>query len=210
MSMKKKLLIIGAGGHGRVVADIAMRMERWKEISFLDDDENVKPLLGCYLIGKSNEWDDYINDYDIFVAIGNNNTRGKIQKQLEEAGASIPILIHPSAIIGKCVEIGKGSVIMAGTIINCCTIIGKGCIINTGSTIDHDNKIADYVHLSPGVHTAGMVQVGNETWLGIGSTVSNNINITGRCTVGAGSVIVKDISEAGTYVGVPARRISNG
>lgn len=209
MPIKYKLLIIGAGGHGRVVAEIAMKMERWKEISFLDDDENVKPFLGCQLIGKSYEWVDYISDYDIFVAIGNNNTREKIQKQLEEAGASIPILIHPSAIIGKCVEIGKGSAIMAGTVINCCTIIGKGCIINTGSTIDHDNKIENYVHISPGVHTAGMVQIGKGTWLGIGSTISNNINIRGSCTVGAGAVVVKDISEAGIYVGVPARRITH-
>lgn len=95
---------------------------------------------------------------------------------------------------------------MAGAIINCCTKISKGCIINTGSTIDHDNIIDDYVHISPGVHTAGTVKIGKGTWLGVGSIVSNNINIVSGCKVGAGSVVVKNIIEPGTYIGVPAKR----
>ena len=96
---------------------------------------------------------------------------------------------------------------MAGAVINCCTKIGKGCIINTGATIDHDNLIEDYVHISPGVHLAGTVKVGQGSWLGIGSVVSNNINITSGCKVGAGAVVVKDITEPGTYVGVPVTKI---
>ena len=96
---------------------------------------------------------------------------------------------------------------MAGVVINCCTRIGKGCIINTGATIDHDNLIEDYVHISPGAHLAGTVKVGQGSWLGIGSVVSNNVNITSGCKVGAGAVVVKDITEPGTYVGVPVRRV---
>ena len=103
--------------------------------------------------------------------------------------------------------LGAGTVVMAGAVINCCTKIGKGCIINTGSTIDHDNLIEDYVHISPGAHLAGTVNVGRGTWLGIGSIVSNNINITGDCKIGAGTVVVMDITELGTYVGVPSRRL---
>ncbi|NMA64614.1 MAG: acetyltransferase, partial [Clostridiaceae bacterium] len=102
---------------------------------------------------------------------------------------------------------GSGTVVMAGVVINSSTRIGKGCIINTGATIDHDNVIEDYVHISPGVNTAGTVRVGCGTWLGIGSVVSNNITVTNNCRVGAGAVVVKDITETGTYVGVPARRI---
>lgn len=207
--MKDRLLIIGAGGHGKVVADIALKMDRWDYIAFLDDNDDIKTSMGIEVIGKSADMYRYIKDYDIFVAIGNNETRKVIQEKLEVEGASIPVLIHPDAIIGEKVEINAGTVVMAGVVVNCCTIIGKGCIINTGATIDHDNLIEDYVHISPGVHTAGAVRIGKGTWLGIGSIVSNNIKITSDCTIGAGSVVVKDIDKSGNYVGVPARRIDN-
>ena len=202
-----KLLIIGASGHGKVVADIALKMNKWKSVSFLDDDESIKSSMGIWVIGKSVEAIKYLKDYDIFVAIGNNATREKIQKKLETDGASIPVLIHPMAVIGEHVAFGAGTAVMAGAVINCCTEIGKGCIINTGATIDHDNFIEDYVHISPGVHTAGTVKIGKGTWLGIGSIISNNINITSDCKIGAGAVVVKDIIEPGTYDGVPVRRV---
>ena len=101
-----------------------------------------------------------IRDCDIFVGVGNNVIREKIQKKLEAEGASIPTLIHPNAVIGEQVKLASGTVVMAGVVINCCTKIGKGCIINTGATIDHDNLIEDYVHISPGAHLAGTVKVG--------------------------------------------------
>lgn len=205
--MKNKLLIIGASGHGRVISDIALKMNKWQSIAFLDDDENIKSSMGIEVIGKTADAFTHINHYDLFVGIGNNSTREKLQERLEAKGASIPTLVHPSAVIGEKVELGYGTVVMAGAVINCCTKIGKGCIINTGATIDHDNLIGDYVHISPGAHLAGTVKVGQRSWLGIGSVVSNNINITNGCKIGAGTVIVKDITEPGTYVGVPARRV---
>lgn len=205
--MKNKLLIIGASGHGKVVADIALKMNRWESIAFLDDDENIKSSMGLEVIGKSDDILTHIDEYEIFVGIGNNATRQRVIQLLENFGASIPVLIHPDAVIGSQVEIGIGTAIMAGVIINCCTKIGKGCIINTGSSLDHDNLIEEYVHISPGVHIAGTVKVGKLSWLGIGSVVSNNVNITSGCQVGAGSVVVKDITEPGIYVGVPVRRV---
>ncbi len=205
--MKNKLLIIGASGHGKVVADIAIKMNKWESINFLDDNEKIKELMGLEVIGKSTETFKCIDEYDIFVAIGNNEIREKIQNKLETLNANIPTLIHPSSIIGEQVEIGIGTVVMAGVVINCCTKISKSCIINTGATIDHDNVIEDYVHISPGVNLAGTVKVGKSSWLGIGSVVSNNVNIIGDCKLGAGTVVVKDIKEVGTYVGVPARRV---
>jgi sugar O-acyltransferase (sialic acid O-acetyltransferase NeuD family) len=205
--MKKKLLIIGASGHGKVVADIALNMNKWERIYFLDDDESINSLMGIKVVGKSNEAIGLINDYDIFVGIGNNVIREKIQEDLETKGATLPVLIHPTAIVGEEVCLAPGTVVMAGAVINCCTRIGKGCIINTAATIDHDNIIGNFVHVSPGSHLAGAVKVGQQTWLGIGSIVSNNVTIHSGCKVGAGSVIVKDITESGTYVGVPARRV---
>lgn len=205
--MRERLLIIGASGHGRVVADIALKMNGWQEIVFLDDDEAIKKSMGIEVIGKVIDAFSYVDEYDIFVAIGNNKIREKIQSQLEDAGASLPTLIHPTAVIGEQVEVYSGTVVMAGVVINCCTIVGQGCIINTGATLDHDDVIEDYVHISPGTNVAGTVKVGKGTWLGIGSVVSNNVNITSGCIVGAGAVVVKDIDEVGIYVGVPARRI---
>lgn len=205
-SNKNKLIIIGASGHGKVVADIALKINSWKGIYFLDD-QDIKNSMGIDVIGKSSDFYEYINDYDIFVAIGSNKTREEIQNRLEDDGASIPTLIHPSVIIGDMVEVGAGTVIMAGAVINCCSTIGKGCIVNTGATIDHDNIIEDYVHISPGAHLAGTVKVGKGSWIGTGSIVSNNIDITYNCVIGAGAVVINDINDSGTYVGVPARRI---
>jgi sugar O-acyltransferase (sialic acid O-acetyltransferase NeuD family) len=205
--MKNNLLIIGASGHGKVVADIALKMNKWQSVFFLDDDESLKSSMGIEVIGKSNEAFKLLNDYDISVAIGNNAIREKLKIELESKGASLPALIHPTAVIGEQVNIGSGTVVMAGVVVNCCTRIGKGCIINTGSTIDHDNVIGDFTHISPGVHLAGTVIIGQRTWLGIGSIVSNNVNITSGCKIGAGAVIIKDITEPGIYVGVPVRRV---
>ena len=202
---KSHLLIIGAGGHGKVVAGIAQQMNCWTDIVFLDDNKLLDTVMDLPVIATTEEVKRYIHQYDIFIAIGDNHKRELKFLELEAAGASIPTLIHPSAIIGNQVTIEKGSVIMAGTVINCCSHIGKGCIVNTGATIDHDNVIEDFVHLSPGVHTSGTVAVGKCTWLGVGSVVGNNLSIHGDCVIGAGAVVVKDLLEAGTYVGVPAK-----
>ncbi len=205
--MSDKLLIIGASGHGKVVADIAMKMNIWKSIAFLDDNESVKECLGFEVIGKTEDSFKYRDEADFFVAIGNNAIREKIQEKLEAGGLPIVSLIHPNIVIGTDVEIGKGTVIMAGVVINSSSRIGKGCIINTSCSIDHDNIIESYVHISPGANLAGTVKVGKSTWLGIGSVVSNNVNICSGCKVGAGAVVVKDITEPGTYVGVLVGRV---
>lgn len=205
--VKKGLLIIGASGHGKVVADVALKMNKWQKIDFLDQDESLKSSMGIKIIDRSENAPKYLEDYDIFVAIGNNAMRERIMEELMACKATIPALIHPGAILGQQTEIGIGTVIMAGVVINCCTKIGKGCIINTGATIDHDNMIDNYVHISPGAHLAGTVKIGKGTWIGIGSAVINNVSITGNCIIGAGAVVIRDITEPGTYVGVPAKKI---
>lgn len=205
--MKDKLIIIGASGHGKVVADIAIKMNKWENIAFLDDDETLKTCMNFEVIGKSSDVIKYKNEADFFVAIGNNATREKVQEKLMDEGLNVVSLIHPSAIIGNDVEISIGTAVMASVVINSSTRIGKGCIINTSSSLDHDNYIDDYVHISPGVRTAGTVKVGKGSWLGIGSVVSNNVNICSGCKVGAGAVVVNDITEYGTYVGVPVIKI---
>lgn len=205
--MKNKLIIIGASGHGKVVADIAIKMNKWQSIAYLDDNESIKTSMGLEVIGKTAEAFTYKDEADFFVAIGSNATREKIQEKLIKEGLYVVSLIHPGSVIGTDVEVGIGTAVMAGVVINSSTKIGKGCIINTSSSLDHDNVVNDYVHISPGVNMAGTVKVGKGTWLGIGSVISNNVNICSGCKIGAGAVVVKDITEPGTYVGVPVRKI---
>ncbi len=204
--MKEKLIIVGASGHGKVAADIAIKMSKWQRIAFLDDDESIEISMGLEVIGKTADALTYKDEADFFVAIGRNAIREKIQEKLIEQGLNVVSLIHPSAVIGTDVEIGVGTVVMAGTVINSSTRIGKGCIINTSSSLDHDNVVKDFVHVSPGVRIAGNVSIGEGTWIGIGSVISNNVNICSGCKVGAGALVIKDIAEPGTYVGVPAKK----
>lgn len=202
-----RLLIIGAGGHGKVIADIAIKMRKWSYIGFLDDDYQKGNSLGLDILGKVADASHYIREYEFIVGIGNNRIRQNIQRYLEDIQANIATLIHPKAVMGSDVKLGKGTVVMPGAIINCCTLIGTGCIVNTGTTIDHDNLIGDFVHLSPGVNIAGNVKIGNRVWLGLGSMVLNNLNIVDDCIVGAGAVVVKDLLEASTYIGIPAKKM---
>ena len=198
--MNDKLIIIGASGHGKVIADIAVK-NGYHDIVFLDDNETVKTCAGYPVVGKAS---DAIRLYgDKIVAIGDARIRKEIQSKL----SNVVTLIHPQAIISRRVEIGMGSVVMAGAVINSDTIIGKGVIVNTGSSIDHDCWIGDFSHISVGAHVAGTVSIGNSSWIGAGATVINDVNICGECMIGAGTVVINNIEESGTYIGVPAKRI---
>ena len=201
--MSKRLIILGASGHGKVVADIAMQ-RGYDEILFLDDNPEVKECLGWPVVGCISEADAYQGDF--FVAIGNPKLRETLQNRLEGEGKPIVSLIHPAAVIGCDAVIGDGTVIMAGAVINPCAVIGRGCIINTCASVDHDCRIGDFAHVSVGAHIAGTVTVGARTWIGVGAAVKNNISIAPDCMIGAGAVVVKDIKEAGTYIGIPARK----
>ncbi len=193
-----RLIIIGASGHGRVVADVA-RLEGYTDIVFLDDDESVKECAGWPVIGKSTE----APDGEIFVAVGNSEIRKRLMERYENRIQ--PILKHPAAVIARDTEIGIGTVIMAGAVINSGTRIGKGCIVNTACSIDHDCSVGDFSHVSVGSHLCGTVKIGDNVWIGAGVTVSNNINICAGCMIGAGAVVIKSIEGPGTYVGVPAK-----
>lgn len=195
----KKIIIIGAGGHGRVVAETA-KLNGYKEIDFLDDADKQTA------VGRVADFIKYIGEADFIVSIGNNAVRMKIQSDLIKSGANVVSLIHPNASVSESAAIGKGTVVMAGAVINAGAVIGDGAIINTCASVDHDCKIGDFSHISVGARICGTVAIGDGTWIGAGATVINNINICSRSTVGAGAVVVKDIDEIGTYVGVPAEK----
>ena len=191
-----KLTIIGAAGHGKVVANIA-RLNGYDEIEFLDDNESLTNCSGYPVVGKS---DMDING-DMFVAIGNAKNREQLSNK-----SRLITLIHPAAVIADDVEIGAGTVVMAGAVINSGTKIGCGVIVNTSSSIDHDCFIGDYAHVSVGSHLCGTVTIGSKAWIGAGATVINNVSIKEDCIIGAGAVVIRDVTETGTYIGVPARK----
>lgn len=203
--MSKSVVIIGASGHGKVIADIIVNSDD-KVLGFLDDADDVqgKKIIGFPVLGKIADFDNY-RDCEFVIAIGNPYVREKISNELPVKWYTA---IHPTAVISSLdVEIGEGTVIMANAVVNPSARIGKHCIINTGAIVEHDNILEDYVHLSPNVTLAGIVKVGKSTHIGAGSCTKQVLNIASDCIIGAGSVIVKDITESGTYVGVPARKI---
>lgn len=201
--MKNALGIVGASGHGKVIADIA-RQVGYEQIYFFDDNKSVRSCGRYPVIGATNQIIDH--SCDIIIGIGNAAIRERIQKKIEASGGAMVTLIHPSAVIGEDVTLGAGSVVMAGAVINPGCKLGKGCIVNTCSSVDHDCILEDYVHIAIGAHVAGTVHIGNNTWVGAGATIINNINICADCMIGAGAVVCKSIIEEGIYIGVPAKK----
>ena len=197
----KKLIIIGAGGYSKVIADIA-KLNGFKSISYLDDSKSYN--FDNYL-GKISNYRNYIKNYAFFVAIGDNVTRKKIQQEICTHGAYIVNLIPPHSIVSSNVKFGSGIAVMGGAVINSGASIGNGVIINTCSSVDHDCIIDDYVHVSVGAHIAGTARIGEKCFICAGVTVINNIRICANCIIGAGAVVVKNIEEPGVYKGVPAK-----
>lgn len=205
--MRDKLLIIGASGHGKVIADIAVRMGKYEKIVFLDDNDQLSECMGFPVLGSTKEIANYVSDYEIIVAIGNAKIRRRIMDEIDRLNGIHATLLHPLAVVSSYAQIGVGTVIMPGAVVNAGAVIGRGCIINTGATVDHDCTLGDYVHISVGAHIAGTVTVDDNTWIGIGAVVSNNLHVCRDCMIGAGAVVVSDIAEPGTYVGMPARQM---
>lgn len=206
--MIKKLAIVGASGHGKVVADIAEQLGF--TVSFYDDAYPNKthiehwPIKGtCVdLIALNNSTVTPSND--VVVAIGNNDIRQQKINLLQQSGFNLATLTHPTAVISQYSKIAPGTVIFAGAIINAFANIGVGCIINTAVVIEHDCSIGDFSHICPNVALAGGVSVGTKSWVGIGSQVKQLIAIGDNCLIGAGSTVVKNIPSNITAFGSPA------
>ena len=204
----KTLVIIGAGGHGRVVADCAQQLGTYRKIIFLDDCYNKSKNSGDWpIVGLVEEFPQYLENSDFIVAFGNNCLRAEVNKKLEDAKANIISLLHPFATISPNTLIGKGVVICANAAINVGTQIADGCIINTGATVDHDCKLQSYVHVAPGVNSAGGVNINKFSWLGIGSTVIESLTLAENTQIGAGAVVTQSTQANSLYLGVPAKRV---
>jgi len=208
--MSGGLLIIGAGGHGKVVADTARQQGPWKNLAFLDDDPRLTgTIVGLPVLGALQATAGLRHEYpDAVVAIGNAELRLRLMDDLRQQGFKLPVVQHPSASISPFAALQEGCVVFAQSAINADTTLGRGCIVNTGATIDHDCVLADGVHVSPGAHLAGGVRIGRASSIGIGACLRENIVIGAQVTVGAGAAVVHDVENNQTVVGVPAASIA--
>jgi sugar O-acyltransferase (sialic acid O-acetyltransferase NeuD family) len=207
-----RVLILGAGGHAQVVADILMRAceagAKFQPIGFLDDNPSLTGMAirGLPVLGTIAQLDEFDHEA-IIVAIGDNRTRAHIFETLQARGEQIANAIHPAAVLAPDVCLGKGVMICAGVVVNTGTIIGDNVILNTSCTVDHHNYIGNHAHIAPGVHLGGDVTIGEGTVIGIGATVVPQRTVGAWSVVGAGSVVTRDIPAYSTAVGVPARVI---
>jgi sugar O-acyltransferase (sialic acid O-acetyltransferase NeuD family) len=202
-----RLLIVGAGGHGKVVAECALALGRWREVAFLDGRHpQLARVLEWPVIGSDVEPRRFLADYpEAFVAIGGNALRLERLAALEAAGFRLPVVAHPASWVSPSASIDFGSVVVAGAIVNAAAVIGRGCIVNTGATVDHDCSVGDGVHVAPGAHVGGDAVVGPRTWIGIGAAIRHGVRIGSDVMVGAGAAVIEDVPDGVTVVGVPAR-----
>lgn len=207
----QKLLIIGAGGHGKVVADTAALLGQWSEIAFLDDRcPDIKQVNTWSVIGKLAQAKQFLDVFShAVVAIGDNQKRLQLSQEIQALGFILSTIIHPTAFIASNVNIGPGSVVFAQAAINIDARIGMAAIINTGAIVEHDCKLGAGVHISPSAALAGGVLVGDGSWIGLGASVVPKVTIGSQVIVGAGSVIIRDVPSKVTVVGVPARVVNN-
>lgn len=208
----KRVLILGAGGHGRVVLDILLHAGRFDVVGFLDNNSAItgRRIDGIPVYGGIDELPRLAQQLDVtgaIIAIGDNGTRRGLARQVTAAGVELISAVHPSATLAQNVTIGRNVVIAAGVVVCAHCQIGDSVILNTGCIIDHQTMIGEGAHICPGVRVAGRVKVESGTFVGIGATVIPNITLGCECIVGAGAVVIEDVPSLATVVGVPARQV---
>jgi sugar O-acyltransferase (sialic acid O-acetyltransferase NeuD family) len=202
----KALAVVGAGQHGRVVAECAERLGCRRIGLFGGDAASDSSPAPWTLEGSENDLPDRRKEFPTFVvALGDNARRLAVHARLTSIGLGATTLVHPGATISSYARIGAGSVVLAGACVVIGAQIGEAVIVNTAASVDHDCVLGDGVHVSPGAHLAGGVRVGDRSWIGIGAVVRQGICIGRDAVIGAGAVVVADVADGVTVVGNPAR-----
>lgn len=207
---RAKLIVWGASGHARVVADIVRTTGRYEIVGFLDDlysQRREATFASAPILGGREQLSRLRSDgvEHAIIAVGNCEQRLRLAQIAEADGFSLAVAIHPGAIVAADVSIGPGTVVAAGAVINPGTRIAKNAIVNTLAGVDHECQIDEGAHIGPGVHLGGNVHIGRATQVAIGATVINQIRIGAGSLIGAGAVVVRDIPDAVVAHGVPAR-----
>jgi len=208
-SPKRKILVIGTGGHARVVLSLLEEMDGFQIVGLLDK-KTIRPgerIFGYPIVGKTSDMKRFYAQgiRQVALAIGDNRDRQAMSKQCRKAGFLFPALIHPTATVDRHARIAEGAQICMRAVIGAGAEISQGCIINTASTVDHESKIGAFSHVAPGCGVAGRVVIGEGVFLGIGTQVIDKLHIGSWTTVGAGSVVVDDLPGHVTAYGRPAK-----
>ena len=203
----KKLIIVGAGGHARVIIETALLqgyfIEGIVDINFRGKPENI---LDVPIIGGFKKLYNFSSlDCHVFIAIGDNKIRAKYFILAKKKGFFLPPLQHPWSKISQFAKINSGVFINMGAMINSLAIINNNTIINTGAIVDHETEIGENCHIAPGVKISGRCKIGDNTFIGIGSSVKDKIYIGNNCIIGAGSVVVSNIPDNSLAYGIPAK-----
>lgn len=203
-----RLAILGASGHGKVVADTALQAG-WQEVVFFDDAWPQLTKNGSWpVVGDSRWLIDTVAEFDgVVVGIGNNRIRLAKTRELLAGGAAMPNIVHPNAIVSPMASLGAGCVVFAGAVIQVDSRLGHACIVNSHASVDHDCRLANGVHVCPGTAVAGLVSIGECSWIGIGASIKQLVQVGRDVTVGVGAAVVTDIADGHTVVGVPARPV---
>lgn len=208
--MIARVIVLGAGGHGRVVAE-ALREGGVEIVGFTDpsDSSDVGAIDGMPILGGDEVLIGYSKN-DVVLAngigsIGAPGLRRRIQSELAQAGWRFATVVHPRAVLSKSVELGVGAQVMAGAVVQAGTVVGDGCIINSGAIVDHDCWIGAFCHVASGATLSGGVQIAEESHIGAGATIIQGVTISRATVVGAGAVVVRNHLSGGTIVGVPAK-----
>ncbi len=211
---KKKIVLIGGGGHCKVVISILKKLDNFKILGIVDNYKAESLISGIKIIGTDNDLRNIYNSgiHYALITIGStkdNTKRYTLFNMAKEIGYKFPVIISPEAIIDESVRIDEGTVIMPGNIINIDSSIGKNCIVNTGAIIGHNCKIGDHCHIAPGTHISGSVVINELSFIGIGATIIQGVKIGKNVTIGAGSVVIKNVPDNVIIVGNPAKIVEN-
>lgn len=206
------IAIVGAGGLGKetviLIEQINKHTKAWNLIGFFDD--NVKAgssLLSLPVLGGINALNAYAKPLSIIIAIGDPEIKSQLANRIVNTAVTFPVLIHPTAVIGRQIEFGEGSIITAGCVLTVDIRIGKHVLVNANSTIGHDVTVGNYSSVMPGAHISGGVKVGEKVFIGTGVSVLQHVTIHESAVIGAGAVVTRSIDAGQTVVGMPARPI---
>jgi sugar O-acyltransferase (sialic acid O-acetyltransferase NeuD family) len=202
---RNKVIVVGAGGHARVCADIIESGNTFVLAGFVDFE---KPARLAPYLGSPAQWSQILSKHRgarLFIAIGDNFKRLMAVEELKSHSPRYATLIHPKAVVSKTVTIGVGTAIMAGAVVNAGSQIGEHCIINTGSILEHDNQMGDFSSLGPRAVTGGGTRIGEHCAIGLGANLLHSISIGKDTVIGAASLVDGSISEGVVAYGVPAR-----
>jgi sugar O-acyltransferase (sialic acid O-acetyltransferase NeuD family) len=209
MASPTPIVIWGAAGHAKVVADVLRATAQFELVGLIDDtapQRRGELHYGIPILGGREMLDALLaNGTRLMFGFGDNAARLRIGAEMAARGFVFPTLVHPSAVVSPTAQIGAGSFVAAGAVVNSDARVGAQVIVNSGAIVEHDNEVGDGVHLSPRACLSGWVRVGRASWIGSGAVVRDRITIGERCVVGVGSVVVADIPDAAMAYGCPAR-----